>query len=170
MTTSVPRFFIFGLINLLTDCNDYKYVLITKRGTLEKRDYISDLSVKGIQPSVQRVKIYEYLWKNRIHPTADDIYERLHPEIPTLSRTTVYNTVKLFLDHGLLQPIVIEEKEIRYDIDTAPHGHFKCDSCGKVFDFRTGISKSGVFPELAGFQIRERHLYFKGLCGSCAKQ
>ncbi|HNX57617.1 MAG TPA: Fur family transcriptional regulator [Spirochaetota bacterium] len=136
---------------------------------MNSRDYLADLSGKGIQPSVQRVKIYEFLWNNRIHPTADDIYERLHPEIPTLSRTTVYNTMKLFLENGLVQPIVIEEKEIRYDIDVSAHGHFKCDRCGKVFDFRSGISEEGVFPELAGFQIRERHLYFKGLCKSCAK-
>lgn len=135
---------------------------------MDNRDYYKDLSEKGIQASVQRVKIYEFLWNNRIHPTADDIYERLHPEIPTLSRTTVYNTVKLFLDHGLLQPIIIEEKEIRYDIDTSPHGHFRCDRCGNVFDFSADIPETGVYPELAGFLIRERHLYFKGLCKSCA--
>jgi Fe2+ or Zn2+ uptake regulation protein len=135
---------------------------------LDNRDYQKDLSEKGIQPSVQRIRIYEFLLNNRIHPTADDIYERLHPEIPTLSRTTVYNTVKLFLDNGLLQPIVIEEKEIRYDIDTSPHGHFKCEQCGKVFDFSAELSETEEYPELKGFLIKERHLYFKGLCKSCA--
>ncbi|HEY1406711.1 MAG TPA: transcriptional repressor [Spirochaetota bacterium] len=133
-------------------------------------DYYQELSGKGIQPSVQRAKILEYLWQNRVHPTADDIYESLHNEIPTLSRTTVYNTVKLFLEHGILQPLVIEEKEIRYDIDVAPHGHFSCERCGKVYDFSAQISDDGDYPELAGFQIKERHLYFKGVCRFCGNQ
>ena len=136
---------------------------------MKEQNYFTELSEKGIQPSVQRAKILEFLYQKRIHPTADDIFEHLHPEIPTLSRTTVYNTVKLFADSGILQLLVIEEKEVRYDIDTSHHGHFKCESCGKVFDFNAH-SGSGVFPELAGFLIRERHLYFKGLCKSCLKK
>lgn len=132
------------------------------------RDLYRDLSDKGIQPSVQRIRIYEFLCNNRIHPTVEDIYERLLPEIPTLSRTTVYNTMKLFSENGLIQPLVIEEKEIRYDIDTSHHGHFKCEQCGIVFDFRADSSEAGVYPELAGFMINERHLYFKGLCKNCA--
>ena len=134
--------------------------------SVTEKDYFKELTDKGIQPSVQRAMILEFLWNNRIHPTAEEIYERLHPEIPTLSRTTVYNTVKLFTEHRMLQPLVIEEKEIRYDIDTSCHGHFKCESCGKVFDFTAG-SEQGEFPELDGFLIREKHLYFKGLCASC---
>ena len=132
-------------------------------------DYFGELAGKGIQPSVQRARILEYLYRERVHPTADDIYERLHPEIPTLSRTTVYNTVKLFLEHGLVQPLVIEEKEVRYDIDTSYHGHFKCERCGKVFDFTAPLSGVSEIPELKGFQIRERHVYFKGICRSCAR-
>jgi Fe2+ or Zn2+ uptake regulation protein len=116
---------------------------------------------------IQRARILEFLWNERIHPTADDIFERLHPEIPTLSRTTVYNTVKIFTENGMLQPLVIEEKEIRYDIDTSRHGHFKCDSCGKVFDFTAPEADNGEFPELNGFLIQERHLYFKGICALC---
>ena len=136
---------------------------------MEKRDYFRMLTDKGIQPSVQRAAILEFLFSERIHPTADDIFERLHPGMPTLSRTTVYNTVKLFLEHGMVQPLVIEEKEVRYDIDTAYHGHFRCDACGRVFDFMTAPAENCEIPELEGFQIRERHLYFKGLCRTCAE-
>ncbi len=134
---------------------------------MERIDFFRELSDRGIQPSVQRARILEFLWNERIHPTADDIFERLHPEIPTLSRTTVYNTVKLFTEHQMLQPIVIEEKEIRYDIDTSLHGHFKCESCGKIFDFSADDTGEAGIPELDGFLIRERHIYLKGLCSSC---
>ncbi|PKL16564.1 MAG: transcriptional repressor [Spirochaetae bacterium HGW-Spirochaetae-5] len=131
-------------------------------------DFFMELSNRGIQPSIQRAKILEFLWKERIHPTADDIFDHLHHEIPTLSRTTVYNTVKLFTEHNILQPLVIEDKEIRYDIDTSLHGHFKCESCGNIFDFKADNEGSAGIRELEGFQIRERHIYFKGLCSSCS--
>lgn len=134
---------------------------------MSKVDFFRELSDRGIQPSVQRARILEFLWNERIHPTADDIFERLHPEIPTLSRTTVYNTVKLFTENSMLQPLVIEEKEIRYDIDTSLHGHFKCESCGKIFDFTASDTGDTGIPELGGFLIRERHIYLKGLCSSC---
>lgn len=136
---------------------------------MRKVDYFRELSERGIQPSVQRARILEFLWNERIHPTADDIFERLHPEIPTLSRTTVYNTVKLFTEHKMLQPLVIEEKEIRYDIDTSVHGHFKCESCGKIFDFSAENTGDSGVPELRGFLVKERHIYLKGLCSSCRK-
>ncbi len=131
-------------------------------------DFFMELSQKGIQPSIQRARILEFLWNERIHPTADDIFEHLHPEIPTLSRTTVYNTVKLFAEHNMLQPLVIEEKEIRYDIDMSLHGHFKCETCGKIFDFSADNTGYAGVPELNGFLIKERHIYFKGLCSSCS--
>lgn len=134
-----------------------------------RADFFEELSHRGIQPSVQRAVILEFLWKERIHPTADDIYEHLHPEMPTLSRTTVYNTVKLFTEHNILKPLVIEDKEIRYDIDTSLHGHFKCESCGNIFDFKADNEGDTGVQELEGFLIRERHIYFKGLCSSCRK-
>ncbi|HPK44931.1 MAG TPA: transcriptional repressor, partial [Spirochaetota bacterium] len=59
------------------------------------------LESKGISPSYQRLKILEYLDQNRSHPTVDEIYSALLPLIPTLSKTTVYNTVSLFVQQGL---------------------------------------------------------------------
>ena len=137
---------------------------------MEKASYFRMLTDNKIQPSVQRAAILEFLCSERIHPTADDIFERLHPGMPTLSRTTVYNTIRLFLEHGMVQPLVIEEKEVRYDIDTSYHGHFRCDVCGKVFDFTTAPAETCEIPELEGFQIRERHLYFKGICRTCSSE
>ena len=52
-----------------------------------------------IKPSVQRLAVMKFLIKRRNYPTAEDIYTALYPQIPTLSKTTVYNTLKLFVDH-----------------------------------------------------------------------
>jgi Fur family transcriptional regulator, peroxide stress response regulator len=130
-------------------------------------DYYAELSQKGLQPSVQRVAILEFLCTNRIHPTAEQIWLRLSPGMPTLSRTTVYNTLKLFAELGIVRTLVIEEKEMRFDIDTSHHGHFSCDRCGRVFDFAARNPGAAAASELDGFEIRERHLYYKGLCKEC---
>ena len=120
----------------------------------------------GIKPSYQRLRIYRFLLQHPVHPTVDMIYKALTPEIPTLSKTTVYNTLKLFSDQGLIQTLTIEENENRYDADPSFHGHFRCQICGGIFDFAVAGS---ITPgaELAGFHIRRRKLYFDGICLNC---
>jgi Fur family peroxide stress response transcriptional regulator len=121
---------------------------------------------RGLKPSIQRIQIYNCIKDRTDHPTVDMIYSELIADIPTLSKTTVYNTLKSFVEAGLATPIIIEENEIRYDPNIKHHGHFKCESCGNIFDFVTNFSKFGA-PELIGFKITEQHVYFKGICNNC---
>ena len=60
------------------------------------------LKSKSIRPSLQRIRILEYLIKNRNHPTVEMIYNELLCEMPTLSKTTIYNTLKLFVEGSKL--------------------------------------------------------------------
>ena len=53
----------------------------------------------GVRPSVQRLAVMDYLATHKTHPTVDEIYSSLAPSIPTLSKTTVYNTLKLFVEN-----------------------------------------------------------------------
>jgi Fe2+ or Zn2+ uptake regulation protein len=124
------------------------------------------LKSNGIKPSYQRIRIFEYLMHTTAHPTVDTIYRALVPEIPTLSKTTVYNTLNLFVENQITHLISIEENEARYDADTSLHGHFKCLYCQQVFDFEIEADQlrySG--PE--GSEVREKHVYYKGLCSGC---
>lgn len=132
--------------------------------TIEK--HLKDHDVK---PSYQRIKIFEYLIKHKNHPTVDTIYHDLVHEIPTLSKTTVYNTLNLFLDKKIVQLIGIEETEARYDADISAHGHFKCLSCGKIYDIYTDMMESTI-KQLEGFQVFEKQLYFKGVCKRCQEK
>jgi len=124
------------------------------------------LRQNNIMPSYQRMKIYEYLIRYKSHPTVDEIYQALVNEIPTLSKTTVYNTLKLFLDKRIIQLITIEENENRYDADVSIHGHFKCIKCAKVYDVWLDMAKM-EFKGLEEFNIDESHIYFKGTCSKC---
>ncbi|MFC1669732.1 Fur family transcriptional regulator, partial [Spirochaetota bacterium] len=96
---------------------------------------ISDiLSEKGVKPSLHRIKIYEYLAAKKNHPTADMIYKDISGDIPTLSKTTIYNTLRTFYDNDIVQAITIEENEVRFDADMMHHAHFKCSKCGSIYD------------------------------------
>ena len=125
------------------------------------------LKAHEIKPSYQRIKIFQYLVENKNHPTVDMIYKALCTEIPTLSKTTVYNTLNLFIEKKIVNVIVIEENETRYDSVMAVHGHFKCEKCGRIFD--VNINKGAIEEKaLKDFKIKEQHYYFKGICKDCA--
>jgi Fe2+ or Zn2+ uptake regulation protein len=124
------------------------------------------LKKHGIRPSFQRIKIYEYLVNHKTHPTVDTIYKELVNELPTLSKTTVYNTLSLFVENKITQLIFIEDNETRYDADYRTHGHFKCLKCGKIYDFKVE-TKETIEESLNGFEIKEEHYYIKGICKNC---
>ena len=132
--------------------------------TIQEADVF--LKKHNINPSHQRIKIFEYLLQNRTHPTVDEIFKSLMAEIKTLSKTTVYNTLKLFIEKEVVKAIVIEDNEVRYDANVNFHGHFKCLCCNTIYDFNMDDSILRN-EDLKGFQINEQHLYIKGICKAC---
>lgn len=126
------------------------------------------LREKGIKPSYQRKRIYEFLHQNPIHPTVNDIYYALIHDIPTLSKATVYNTMNLFSEHNLIDVIPIEGNESRFDIrPLKPHAHFKCDTCQQVFDVEIEIPSHVISRELAGCKVETQNINFTGTCSDC---
>lgn len=121
----------------------------------------------GIKPSLQRIAIMEYLMKHLTHPTADMIFNDLYPSIPTLSKTTVYNTLKLFEEQGAIHAVSIDEKNVRYDADLSPHAHFKCKRCGSVNDFPLSNVYISEGIDSGDFQVTDCHVYYKGYCKQC---
>ncbi|MGL5938433.1 MAG: Fur family transcriptional regulator [Phocaeicola sp.] len=123
----------------------------------------------SIKPSVQRIAIMDYLLANKTHPSVDEIYSNLSAKIPTLSRTTVYNTLKLFVEQGAALMLTIEEKNACFDGDISQHAHFLCKECGKIYDMHpeSDSSREHVVTK-DGFLIQETHHYYKGVCPHCA--
>lgn len=122
----------------------------------------------GIKPSVQRLAIMEYLIKHRTHPSVDEIYSALSLEIPTLSKTTVYNTLKLFAENGASVILTIDEKNANFDADMTPHAHFLCKQCGKIYDLPLSVVENE--GKINGHQITEQHFYYKGICKECLEK
>lgn len=127
------------------------------------------LEKSGIKPSIQRIQIFKFLMSSKDHPTAKDIYERISKEIPTLSKTTIYNSVKIFEDKGILKPIRIKEGEARYDISSEFHPHFRCNSCDRLFDLDNNLFVNDK-EEIDGHLIEDKCVCYSGICRDCRKK
>lgn len=106
----------------------------------------------------------QYLLNNRTHPTADEVYLNLLPDIPTLSKTTVYNTMKLFIEQRVALQIDIDDRNARFDGVVEAHAHFYCRVCGCVKDLPLPQIQE---PEMSGLTVDETHVNFKGTCADC---
>lgn len=130
-------------------------------------DFLSkELKKKNIRLSHHRLKVLEYLSSNLNHPTVDKIFVDLQKEVPTLSKTTIYNTLDVLVKAGMARVVTIEDNETRYDIITENHGHFKCERCGLIYNFAIDLSEYNS-QDLVGFDVLERSVYFKGICYGC---
>ena len=96
----------------------------------------------------------------------DQIFTDLQKEMPTLSKTTVYNAIRILAGAGLVRIITIEDNEIRYDIVVENHGHFKCESCGLIYNFRIDVDLL-TSEDLKNFKIDDKNVCFKGICPRC---
>lgn len=120
----------------------------------------------GIKTSFQRVKIFNFLNKAYSHPSVEEIYTELVKDIPTLSKTTVYNNLALFIEKGLAREVKIDSYEARYELNRGVHGHFMCEKCGAIQDFEADFMDEE--PSCLGScEIRTKNLYYTGLCPKC---
>jgi len=131
--------------------------------------YVKLLKENSVKITSQRLEILRYLDDHRTHPTADQIYSYLKEKNPSLSKTTVYNSLEIFKEHGIIQILTISSSELRYDFNCAIHRHFLCKNCGRIID----IDSSCPYIEKIrkeGYQIDEAHGYFKGICKDCLQK
>ena len=135
---------------------------------LSRSECAEILRAAGLPVSSPRIEIYKHLYRNRIHPTADTLYRSLVAESPSLSKTTIYNTLKAFASHHLLQLLIIEDGELRFDVNTEPHAHFKWLKCGAVTD--VFYQEKPQMPTLpVGYVVTEEHICLRGFCPDCRK-
>lgn len=138
---------------------------------MERSEAIKILTDHGIKPSVQRVEIMSYLLTHHTHPTVEEIHNSLCKRMPTLSRTTVYNTLRMFAEYKAAQMITIDDHRVCYDGMTKPHAHFYCKRCGKVTDIMNiEITDKVKAENISGNVIDETHIYYKGVCAECNKE
>ena len=121
--------------------------------------------------SKQRELIYSTLLNTTEHPTAEMVYNWLKPENPALSLGTVYRNLNQLAEEGKVVrlPFPIE----RYDANIAPHAHFMCRKCGRVYDL-AGLNYDSSLDSLAektsGHAVERHELFFDGTCVNCTEK
>lgn len=133
--------------------------------TISDTDIASMIHQAGVRPSVQRIAILSYIGNSHKHPSAEEIYRHLHEAMPTLSRTTVYNSLHTLSELNLVRELEIEPGMMRYDLAAqTPHAHFRCRRCGRIMDIPLA---AGLEVFLPGCQVDSMDVFYKGVCPDC---
>ncbi|MCS7200343.1 MAG: transcriptional repressor [Caldimicrobium sp.] len=123
----------------------------------------------GLKLTPQRLAILEYLENTREHPSAEDIYNALKDRFPSMSFATVYNTLEVLIEKGLVKELSIDSSKKRFDPFLHSHHHFICKQCGKIFDVERNFDIL-IPEELKEFEVSDFQVVFSGLCPTCKKK
>ncbi len=124
----------------------------------------------GFKLTPQRIAILDFLEGHKGHPTAEDVYKAVARRFPTMSFTTVYNTLQALKERGRLAELSIEPGIRRFDPGRGPHNHLVCTRCRRIVDIHQSYRLTVSEKERAGFAITGSHVEFQGLCPSCKKK
>jgi Fe2+ or Zn2+ uptake regulation protein len=133
---------------------------------------VQQLRNRGIAVTPQRLAVMASLQNRRDHPTAENIYREVRQQLPAISFNTVYKTLEILCQKGMVIKINPLHEVARYDGKTAPHAHLICRQCHRIVDLDWRPEKFPSLPpdDQHGFQIEQPSLTFWGLCPQCQHQ
>lgn len=137
---------------------------------LEK--FITDCKRMGVKITPQRLVIYKALAAKAKHPTINEIYEEIKKDYPSLSLNTIYKTIQLFIELGMVSQFTSREGVIRYEVKLSPHHHVLCLKCRKIHDvFDSLLDELKISQPLkGGFEIIRHDVIFYGYCSECKQE
>jgi len=125
--------------------------------------------VRGLKTTPQRTAIYKALAETTSHPTADDLYRQVSKAYPMISQNTVYYTLAVLRDAGLVQEVNFWHDRARFDANISPHHHLICLTCRSISDLSDNglnqLSSPAGIP--SDFQVIGHQVDFRGFCGAC---
>ncbi len=125
-------------------------------------DVRAALRAHDINPSAQRVAIAGYVLGVTSHPSADEVWTEVKARLPSVSRATVYNTLNLFVERGLLRQLVIRGGSVVFDPNLEPHHHFVDDETGEIHDLPWDAVAVQAADDLEGYDVREMQVVLRG--------
>ena len=130
---------------------------------------IEKLRTRHISVTPQRLAVLADLESRRDHPTAEQIYQEVQRHMPAISFNTVYKTLEVFCQKGLIIKVNPLHEVARYDIETEHHTHLICRNCHFIVDLPDEAIPAPSLPEeaQAGFRLERHSLIFWGLCPQC---
>jgi Fe2+ or Zn2+ uptake regulation protein len=127
-----------------------------------RADVLRILEQHGIQPSAQRVAVAEYVLHTTEHPSADKVWASVQENFPMISRATVYNTLNLFVEKGLLRELHLAPDSVLFDPNTNRHHHFIDEDTGRIYDIPWNQVEVRNAKALPGFAIDDYQVVMRG--------
>ena len=143
---------------------------MTKMSQHERR--AQRLRQNGLKATGPRLSILEVLEEDSGHPTADALHERLRDEHPSLSLSTVYKTLEVFLRTGLCRRVAGDGVRLRVDGALLDHDHAVCRGCGRIFDVDRGLFPRAAVPTAlpGGMAVTAVRLEYEVVCPDCERR
>jgi Fe2+ or Zn2+ uptake regulation protein len=129
------------------------------------------LRVRGLRLTQPRRVILDVVRASAAHPSAARVYARVRRRLPRVSLGTVYRNLRMLAAEGLIRERT-DGVELRFDGNTAPHDHFTCVVCGRIFDVPPQGRGAGAAARLAsttGFEVLDHRVEFYGRCAACRR-
>ena len=129
---------------------------------------VQSLRARGLRLTRPRRLILEVVQASTAHPSAAAVYEAVRRRLPRVSLATVYRNLRCLAAEGLLRERA-DASGLRFDGNTAPHDHFTCVGCGRIYDV-PGRARTDVRSRLAattGFEVLDHRIEFFGRCDKC---
>ena len=121
----------------------------------------------GLRVTGQRLAVYRVLAADPSHPTAEGVYASLQPQMPSLSRATVYRILESLEREKLIRRVSTTAGGTRFDANLAPHQHLVCRVCGRIADFSAPWLARKAVDAVPGFVVEELDIRIVGRCTGC---
>jgi Fur family peroxide stress response transcriptional regulator len=124
---------------------------------------------KGLRLTYQRKAILTALAGRTDHPTADQLFEQIHADLPEVSRTTVYRVLEKLVGAGVARMVSHPGSTARFEALNSRHHHLACRRCGLLADIVTPGLNELPLPSTRGlgFRIEDYSIQFMGICSDC---
>ena len=134
--------------------------------------FIAAAKQAGAKLTHQRLEIFREVAASIEHPSAETVFRALSPRLPTLSQDTVYRTLWLLIDLGLVSTLGPKRESVRFDANPVPHHHYICVRCGLARDFEsTELNALNIPDSVSEFgSIDATHVEVRGICNRCLKE
>lgn len=140
---------------------------------MEKQEILTVLHQAGLRATPQRIAICELLADSHSHPTANDIFQNLKNNHPSLSLATIYNTLDVLVGIGLVNALgSIGDDKVHFDADVSPHINLACIKCHKIVDapseYITQLNEE--INRISGYELFGSRILYYGHCPECQKE
>jgi Fur family peroxide stress response transcriptional regulator len=123
----------------------------------------------GLKITHQRLEIFKILISMPCHPSAEEVHKAVLDKIPTISFDTIYRTLALFENRGVIARVQYLDDRTRYDSNTEPHYHLVCKKCRTIEDFYwPDLDRLNSPEDTQGWgEIDNKYLELRGICRKC---